>query len=159
MTQHELEARIKRLEDIEEIKNLQARYCYFIDTLQMDKVPDLFAENFIAEYVPMATFKTRAELMQFLKGADEGSSMMCHQAMTPLIEVDGDKATGTWYLFGPFTNYLPKGEVANWVQGRYDNDYVREDGKWKFSHLRFKFNIQSPYEDGWVKKRMMLRSE
>ena len=76
MTQHELEARIRKLEDIEEIKNLQARYCYFIDTLQMDKVPDLFAENFIAEYVPMATYKTRAELMEFLKGADQGSSMM-----------------------------------------------------------------------------------
>jgi hypothetical protein len=156
MTQHELEARIRKIEDIEEIKNLQARYCYLIDTLQGEKVLDLFADKFTAEYVPLATYTTKAELLEFLNGAGKGTSMMCHQAMTPLIEVDGDKATGTWYLFGPFTNRMPKGEVANWVQGRYDNDYVREDGKWKFSHLRFKFNIQSPYEDGWVKTRMML---
>ena len=155
MTQHGLEARIRRLEDIEEIKNLQARYCYFIDTLQMDKVPDLFAEKFMAEYVPLGTYTTKAILLKFLKATDEGTSMMSHQAMTPLIEGDGDKARGTWYLFGPFNNRAPEGEVANWIQGRYDNDYVREDGKWKFSHLRFKFNIQSPYEDGWVKTRMM----
>ena len=155
MTQHELEARIRKIEDIEEIKNLQARYCYLIDTLQMDKVPDLFADNFTAEYVPLGTYTTKAKLLKFLKATDEGTSMMCHQAMTPLIEVDGDKATGIWYLFGPFTNRTPEGEVANWIQGRYDNDYVREDGKWKLSHLRFRFNIQSPYEDGWVKTRMI----
>jgi len=151
----ELEARIRRIEDIEEIKNLQAKYAYLIDTVQMEKVPELFADKFIAEYVPLGTFKSKAELLEFLKGAASGSSMMCHQMMTPYIEVHGDKATGTWYLFGPFTSNTAKGPVANWIQGKYENDYVREGGKWKLSHLRFKFNIQSPYEDGWVKTRMM----
>ena len=151
----ENEARIRRLEDIEEIKQLQARYCYFIDTLQMEKVPDLFADDFTAEYDPLGAFATKEELLGFLNGAGAGASMMSHQVMTPLIEVDGDKATGTWYLFGPFTAKAPHGEVANWIQGKYENDYVRADGKWKFGHLRFKFRLQSPYEDGWVKTPFM----
>ena len=152
---NELEARIRKLEDIEEIKSLQARYGYFIDTGQMEKVADLFVDNFIAEYDILGTCTTRAELVDFLKGAGEGAAMMRHQMMMPLIEVDGDKAKGTWYLFGPFTTIMPHGEVANWIQGKYENDYVRVGGKWKFSHLRFKFSFNSPYEDGWVKTPLM----
>ena len=151
----ELEARIRKIEDIEDIKNLEARYIYLVDTKQMEKVPDLFADNFIVDFAHMGTFKTRSELSEFLKGAAEGSSMMCHQEMTPYIEVDGDKATGTWYLFGVFTHITPQGEVAAWIQGRLDNEYVRVDGKWKVSVRRFRFNLHSPYDDGWVKTRLM----
>jgi len=156
MISKELEARIRRVEDIEEIKNLQAQYGYLIDTLQMEKVTELFADEFIAEYLPsLGTFKTKKDLGEFLKGAGAGSGMMCHQMMMPYIEVHGDKATATWYLFGPFISNLETGPCANWIQGKYQNDYVREGGKWKLKHLRFKFNLQSPYEEGWVKTRMM----
>jgi len=155
MMMHELEARIRKVEDIEEIKNLEARYVYLVDTLQMDKVPDLFVDNLIVDFGHLGTFKTKAELLEFLNGARTGTSMMCHQEMTPYIEVDGDKATGTWYLLGLFTHVTPQGEVAAWIQGRCDNEYVRVDGKWKYSRRIFKFNLHSPYEDGWVKTRLM----
>jgi len=151
----ELEARIRKLEDIEEIKNLQAKYAYTIDTEQMERIPDLFADNFVAEYDVLGTYKTGPELVEFLKAAAERLPMMRHQMLTPYIEVNGDKATGTWYLFGPFTAVTTHGEVANWIQGKYENEYMRVGGKWKFSHLRFMFNFQSPYEDGWVKTPKM----
>ena len=154
MSEH-LEARIRKLEDIEEIKKLQAAYAYCIDTVQMEKVVELFADNFVAEYDPLGTHTTKESLLEFLKGAGEGSALMRHQMMTPLIEVDSDKATGTWYLFGPFTGKRPEGEVANWIQGKYENDYVREGGKWKFKHLRFKMTFNCPYEDGWAKTPFM----
>jgi len=47
----ELEARIAKLEDVEEIKKLQAKYAYFIDTSQMEKVSELFADDFVADGV------------------------------------------------------------------------------------------------------------
>ncbi len=151
----ELEARIRKIEDIQDINNLQAKYAYLVDTSQMDKVLDLFADNFIAEFDRIGTFKTKAELLEFLNSAAAGTTMMNHQMMTPYIEVDGDKAIGTWYLFGPFTFITPQGETANWIQGKYSNEFVRVAGKWKLSHLRFKFNFQSSYEDGWVKASKM----
>ena len=77
--------------------------------------------------------------------------MTCHQPVTPYIEVDGDEARGTWYLFGMLTSVTPQGELARWVQGRYDNTYVRVSGKWKISRLSFKYNFLTPFEDGWVK--------
>ena len=39
MTSQDLKTRIKRLEDIEEIKRLEARYVYFVDTLQINRGP------------------------------------------------------------------------------------------------------------------------
>lgn len=82
--------------------------------------------------------------------------MMCHQVMSPYIEVDGDKAKGTWYVFGPCTAITPQGEVPFWMQGRYDNEYVRVDGEWKFSRIGFTTNMRSPHEDGWVKTRIIV---
>lgn len=102
----------------------------------MDKVPDLFGDNLIVDFGHLGMFKTKAELLEFLNNARAGSSVMCHQEMTPYIEIDGAKATGTWYLFGPYTHVTPQGEIAAWIQGRLDNEYVREDGKWKVSARR-----------------------
>ena len=155
MTSQDLKTRIKRLEDIEEIKRLEARYVYFVDTLQINKLPELFADSFTVDFGHLGTFNTKEALLEFLSGARIGNSMMCHQEMTPLIEVQGDTATGTWYLFGPFTHVTPQGEMAAWMQGRLDNEYVRVDGKWKYSRRKFTFNLHSPYEDGWVKTRIM----
>ena len=152
MTSQELEARIRKIEDI---KNLEAKYLYLVDTRQMDKIVELFADDLTVDFDHMGTFKTKAELLEFLNGSAEGLSMMCHQEMNPYIELDGDRATGTWYLFGLFTHALPQGEVAAWIQGRVDNEYVRVDGKWKVSVRKFRSNLHTPYEDGWVKTRLI----
>jgi len=78
-----------------------------------------------------------------------------HMLLNPLVNVEGDKAKGTFYLFGPATVPSPEGEKAIWVQGRYDNEFVKKSGKWRFSLLRFAFTFMTPYEEGWVKSKMM----
>ena len=35
--------------------------------------------------------------------------------------------------------------------GTYENEYIKEDGKWKILHLRFDDIFLSPYEEGWAK--------
>jgi hypothetical protein len=63
------------------------------------------------------------------------------------IIVDGDTARGTWrYLQS--TVYQGR---AVWIAGRYDNDFVRVHGQWKFRHVRINAIFVTPYEDGWVK--------
>lgn len=46
---------------------------------------------------------TKPELQEFLARSDAGNVMTRHQVLTPDIEVNGDSATGSWYLFGPGT--------------------------------------------------------
>ena len=123
----------------------------------MEQVLDLFADGFVAELDYAGTITTRTQLLKVLNAIAASRSMGCHQMLMPLIEVDGDKATGTWYMFGCGTSKRPEGEQANWVQSKYENEYVRVDGRWKLSHLKFILNFQTPYDEGWVKTRTMQR--
>ena len=162
-----LEARIRMVEDIEEIKNLMAAYTVYLDSLQrMDELLALFTEDAKfsvsssgdagAEKALMGTFEGKEALRAlFAQGASTAHYVyMAHHVTNPLIAVDGEKATGKWYLLSPFTALTPQGPRAVWEQGTYDNDYVKVDGKWKIKFMRFQFNFSTPYEDGWVKTRM-----
>ena len=57
-----------------------------------------------------------------------------HNMMNPLIRVDGDFATGTWYIMGPWD--MRSENENKWYALRYDDDYVRVESGWKYKHLR-----------------------
>ena len=156
MSLEELEARIKVLEDIEEVKRLMASYTYLIDAFRWDDVVALFADNARAEYGFLGSYEGKEGIATFFKNVvPMAGSWFVHQVLNPLVIVEGEKAKGTWYLFCAITAPSPEGDRAMWIQGRYDNEFVREGGKWKFSLLRFVFNFVTPYEEGWVKSGMM----
>ena len=150
----ELEARVKKIEDFQEISNLQAQYSYLIDELQMEALVDLFADDFVWEggfdRATMTAVTSKPDLLKLLNSAAEATTMMRHLPTTPHIEVEGDNAKGTWYVFGMMTAVTPSGDIAKWVQGRLDNEYIRVDGKWKFSRKSTTYNFNTPYEDSWV---------
>lgn len=157
MDLHELEKKIERLESIEAIKNLQAKYTYLIDEGNLDGVAELMTDDIQAEFLPLGKFNGKKEFMAVLGGMSTTSVMMRHQVMNPCIEVDGDTATGRWYLFGPFTTRTEAGDQALWLQGQYNNEFKRVDGVWKISKLSFTFTLRTPFEDGWVKTPMLDR--
>lgn len=152
-----LEARISNVEAHQQILNLQARYSFLIDTNHVEQAVELFTEDFVWEAGTdrKVRISTKSELLEFLARSDAGNVMTRHQVLTPDIEINGDSATGSWYLFGPGTGIADGREVANWTHGRYDNEYRREDGTWKISLLSFTFDFRSPYEDGWVTTPIM----
>lgn len=154
--QNELAARIQRMEDVHEITNLQALYSFHIDSDEIDDLVELFVDDFTwhVGFEQMKKITSKPKLAEFLTESSHKTPMMRHQPITPYIRVDGDRATGIWYLTGMITSVTPKGDEARWVQGRYDNEYVRANGSWKFSRLYFKYNFLTPYEDGWVKTPM-----
>jgi hypothetical protein len=63
-------------------------------------------------------------------------------AMNPLIEVDGDRGRGQWYFVGPF-NFHGRDEPASWVAARYDEEYVKVDGVWKFQVMRARARLNT----------------
>ena len=71
-----------------------------------------------------------------------------HQVMNPIIKIDGDRATGIWYFFGPFTFY--KNNQAKWLAARYEDDYVKVNGEWKIQHLRARGRMSTNYEESWA---------
>ena len=173
MTQQELEARVAALEarisvveDIEEIKKLMATYEDYLDSMhRLDELVALFTEEakFVvsfpgeagAEGVILGTYEGKEAIRTLLSQINPTTLSFCaHLVTNPSITVDGEKAKGRWYLLCPFTALTPEGPLAAWEQGTYDNEFVKVDGKWMISLMRFEFNFSTPYQDGWAKTRM-----
>jgi hypothetical protein len=148
----ELEKSITILEDIEAIKKLKARYCAVCDDdHNPDKITTLFAEDGIWEGMDgIGAHKGHAAIRKLFESFRDRISFSQHNVMNPIIEVSGETAKGAWYFLGPFT--FRKGNRAMWLAARYDDDYVKIDGEWKFKHLRAIGRMSAPYETGWAKK-------
>ena len=131
----ELEKRITRLEDIEAIKKLKARYAEICDDLHNpDRIASVFAEDAIWESEDFGVAKGHAQIRELFQKFKDMFTFSQHNMMNPIIEVDGDKATGIWYIMGPWT--LTENNDEKWMALRYDDDYVKVDGEWKYQHLR-----------------------
>lgn len=148
---HDLTAKIQRLEDIEAIRNLKARYCAFCDDgYDPDGIASLFVEEGIWEGGIRARGKHegREAIRSYFTGTSSRITFSVHNAINPIIEVDGDTAHASWNLFQPCT----ESGQAYWVSGVYQDDYVKVDGQWFFKHLRITFNFWTPFEQGWDKQ-------
>jgi len=152
MADMELEKRITILEDIEAIKKLKARYCAVCDDdHNPDKITTLFANDGIWEGADgIGQHKGHAAIRKLFEGFRDRISFSQHNVMNPIIEVRGDRAHASWYFLGPFT--FRKGNRAVWLAARYEDDYVKINGEWKFQHLRAIGRMAAPYEKGWANK-------
>jgi hypothetical protein len=146
----ELAKRITILEDIEAIKKLKARYCEICDDdHNPDRIVTIFAPDGIWEGAGVGEHRGHDAIRKLFQGFQERISFSQHNVMNPNIEVDGNRAKGTWYFLGPFT--MRKGNRAMWLAARYEDDYVKIDGEWKIQHLRAIGRMSAPYETGWAK--------
>ena len=75
----------------------------------------------------------------------------------PIVEVDGDRATGKWYYEAPTTDATEG--TAQWMMGTYLEEYIKKDGQWKFISIKTKWNYISPYDEGWAKNRGAILDE
>ena len=131
----ELAKRITRLEDIEAIKQLKARYCDICDDMHNpDRIASVFAEDGIWEGGDFGKAQGHKAIRDLFSGFKEQISFSQHNIMNPIITVDGDRATGSWYIVGPWDFVENNRNV--WMTLRYDDDYVKIDGEWKYQHLR-----------------------
>jgi uncharacterized protein (TIGR02246 family) len=143
-----IEARLARLEDLEEIRALFADYRRHLDGKDFRAYAGLFASD--GEFVAGENDTIRATgpeaifaLVDGMRGTlltDRGGDDV-HVAVNEVIELDGDRATATstWV-------YLIRGEgdVAEVSKiGHYEDVLTREDGHWKFLRRRAPMDIPS----------------
>lgn len=151
MSKLTLEQRIQRLEDIEALKTLKYRYAEYCDS---DYNPDLLAPLFTEDAIWDGDVLGRAEgrdaIRAFFAVASKAMPFAIHHVSNPAIEIDGDRATGTWLLWQPCVH---ASGPALWIAGRYQDEYRRVDGVWRFASVTIRPNMISPYEAGWAKAR------
>jgi len=66
--------------------------------------------------------------------------VVAHLIQNEVVEVEGEKASGTFYLLEAGAPPLEGGQVS-WIQGRYDNQFVKVNGRWRIKFFRFTFNL------------------
>ena len=137
MDNAELVKRLTRMEDIEAIKQLKALYCDICDDLHNpDRVTSVFVEDGIWESPDFGKAVGHAQIRDLFQNFRDTFSFSQHNIMNPRIQVDvdGNRATGIWYIMGPWT-YAETGE-KKWFALRYEDEYVKVNGAWKYQHLR-----------------------
>jgi hypothetical protein len=150
MDTQELEKRITRLEDLESIKQLKARYCEICDDdHNPDRIVSVFSPDAIWEGRGIGRAEGHGAIQTLFQTFQKAISYSQHMVINPIIEIDGEIATGSWYFFGTFTFY--EGNQAKWQAARYVEDYVKLAGEWKIKHLRVKGpTMVADYETGWA---------
>ncbi|MFQ5425500.1 MAG: nuclear transport factor 2 family protein [Gaiellales bacterium] len=154
----DLETRIAKIEAVEDIKRLKARYAAACDDAYNPMTMEtLFTEDATWSAGPFGRYEGREAIVEFFRGVSSSITWALHYMLTPIIEVDDGAVTasGSWYLWMPFTAVADHGPQAAWVAGLYDDRYRREAHGWRISSIDADIQIMSPYEDGWVKTPVM----
>ncbi len=147
-----LENRVRALEDVDAIRNLKAKYAAACDdNYNPDDIAELFIEDAVWISPGLGKFEGREAIRGFFRGASEIFPFAIHYGLNPEIEVNGDHATGRWYLFMPCI--VGDGNRAMWRAGIDDEEYVRVNGEWKYKSKSSTVLFNTPFEEGWAKTR------
>jgi hypothetical protein len=148
----EIERLITAAEDHAAIEQLQAIYGYYLATLQWDHLAELFADDGTIEIALRGVYKGRASVRRNLDlygqaGLDNGV-LHNHMQFQPVISIapDGRTANLRSRAFSMMGNF---GQTGTWMGGLYENEFVKEDGVWKFKKDHVFNTYFAPYATGW----------
>jgi hypothetical protein len=155
MNLEELEKRLVILEDIEDIKKLQARYINCLTTTNWDDLLECFTEDAVIDI--KSKTRGKQELTKLFKEVFSKNhvGLEGNFLVQPIISVEGDKAKGNWLLYIQFSQprkldhkideiSYSGDEAPDWMQGYYDMEYIKVDGKWRISYLKWRCRLWSP---------------
>jgi hypothetical protein len=147
MQEMSADALVRRLADLEAIRDLARRYAHCVWQKDVSGAVDLFTADGEMNTGDRPPIVGRAALAESYK------SILGEGAFQPfvhnhVVELNGDAATGTCYLDLRAVNAGQSMIGA----GYYDDVYVRVDGVWKFRSRRLNLLWYVPITQGWVKK-------
>ena len=146
---------VDRAESIRAVKQLQRSYAQYAQYALWSDMAELFARD--GTYISGdGEARGRKAIAAYLTAHEGGGhpGLLPGEVHTQLIEeplvnlsVDGESASGRWY--GLFLLGDARGN-ASFQGGVFENQYVREDGRWKISVLHFHPQYAGTYEAGWT---------
>jgi hypothetical protein len=143
-------ARIRRLEDLEQIRQLFMDYKTVLDGKDFGAYAELFADD--GEFVAIAGGARGRAAIEAMVAAMPGTELLAasvgddfHLVLNPQIQLDPAdanraRAQSTWA-------YVVKGDDGQPVLaklGHYDDELVRERGRWRFLRREAPMDIPAP---------------
>lgn len=164
--------RIERAAAVKEIEMMQGRYLTLLDSFNMKQM----SEELFAMDEPDVTFTmceggdyTGPGMRAFVEACNKpsaGNPMAVHgwfgmvSIWSPniILNEEGNRARAVWNELAPHAMAVTPypGDVKKpcgyWFLARYENDYIKIDGKWRLLKNKVYSYARAPYELGWVKQ-------
>jgi hypothetical protein len=156
----DLTRRLQAAEDVQAIQNLKARYGALADRRYTRRGPrpqseidgiareisELFTEDGVWDGGKALGLATGREEIR-KRFAEPTLSFSWHYFVQPEIQVDGDRAEGTWNILAPCTSLDGQ---AMWMAGSEKDEYVRTGGEWLHQRMGLSVVFLAPHDVGWA---------
>lgn len=119
------------LSAIREIEQLKYRYLRTLDLKQWDEFAATLTPDVTAAYGADLRFAGREQVVEFMRSSLGRSIITVHQCHHPEIVVDGDTASGTWYLDDKVI--ITEHRLLLTGAAFYADSYVRTAAGWRIS--------------------------
>lgn len=126
------ETRLRRLEDLEEIRQLFVDYGYLLDLGDHAAYAQLFAEDGELMLGPFGRAKGRQEIETMM--ARVGGAGSFHLITSPIVTLDGDRADAR--VMWTVIHRAEDGTPFVGMVGHHEDELVREAGRWRFRRRR-----------------------
>ncbi|MGI5971252.1 MAG: nuclear transport factor 2 family protein [Oscillospiraceae bacterium] len=155
----DLVRRIERLEAVNAIQNIIARYTALHAASRQEETCELFCKKTPGTYwmVGNAVYNghqgVRDHFVHHMgdNEKDLTGRLYLHEMVTPLIEVAGDCQTAKCLINTMGCETGPgetEGNVSLWAFSRYRWNFAKEDGEWKIWNMRLYITFLTPFAGG-----------
>jgi hypothetical protein len=162
----QLESKVQELSDREAIRDLRYRYHEYVNEAQFSAIPDLFTDDGVLDFAHLGKAYGHTEIARFFGALNDKPedgkpdrpriTWVKQFIHNHTIKLNGDRGEGFAYLEAkPIYN----GE-AFLVAARYNDEYVRQNGQWKFSKMSLVPYFMVPLKEGWAQEdRLKMRPQ
>jgi hypothetical protein len=127
---------IEHVVAVEEVKQLKYRYLRTLDLKRWEEFGALFVPEATGDYGEGLSFGSRDELVRFMRDSLGPQMITLHQCHHPEIAVDGERATGVWYLEDRVI--MPEHRLVLEGAAFYEDRYVRTSDGWRIEHTGYR---------------------
>jgi hypothetical protein len=145
----ELEAKVQELEDRSAIQTLRFRFHECVNEKRPDQIGELFSANAELDYSHLGQVAGREKIIRFFqKGLSELVPFVKQYLHNHAVTVHGNTATGLSYLEATPVHKNESYVVA----ARFDDEYIKEGGRWYFNKVKLTPYFMVPLKEGWAQE-------
>ncbi len=131
--------RVERLEAIEAIRSLKARYFRLMDTKQWDALREVFAADLKVLTPEGKVYTEGGDTYAAALRTSLEHAVSCHQGLTGEIEIDDEDTAHAIWAMQDVIAWEDRHPKTGWKsilgRGHYHETYRREDGAWRIATL------------------------
>lgn len=160
-TLQDVARRLRRLEDVEAIRRLKARYLNACDSQDPESASRCFADGEVRidmGHVGVLNHRDQFAALYRAAGCHPHILDMHHGTNSEIDLLDDSHARGLWAL--EYRNINTKDKTVTFLSAVYHDEYQKRDGEWKIvsSRTEFKTALHCSYAGGMLEAVLAEKS-